>query len=172
VPGGFATTSQPDLRVIGGDLVLPDGRVPINGRTGADLADAAGVDVGEPKNLYRDGSHVDAHEVLEINDDAAEELARAYAVGDEALRRLSPAETPVLWPEHFDIAIRVSGINYGVSPGDSYLGVPYAYVSPDSRGQETFWNAPFGAARPVTDLEDASAMIDFFVEGRILAHGS
>jgi hypothetical protein len=171
IPGGFATTSQPDLRVVGGDLVLSDARLPINGRTCADLAGAAGVDVGEPTNLYHDGSHVDPNEVLEIDDDAAEELARAYAVGDDALRRLSPAETPVLWPEHFDTAIRVDGINYGVSPGDGYSSVPYAYVGPDRHGEEAFWNAPFGAARPVAEIQDANAMIAFFVEGRTLADG-
>jgi hypothetical protein len=171
IPGGFATTLQPDLRVIGAELVLPDGQVSIDGRTCADLAAAAGVDVGEPKDLYHDGSHVEPDEVLEVSDDAAEELARAYAVGDEALRLLSPAETPVLWPEHFDNAVRVDGINYGVSPGDGYISVPYAYIGPDSHGREAFWNAPFGAARPVADLPDANAMISFFVEGRTLASG-
>jgi hypothetical protein len=169
VPGGFATTQRLDLRVLGIDLVLSSGRIPIAGRTCADLADAAGVDVGEPQNLYHDGSHVDPNEVLELYDDAAEELARGYEIGDAALRRFSPGDTPVLWPEHFDNAIRVDGVNYGVSPGDGYLDVPYAYVGPDAHGSEPFWNAPFGAARAVADLADVDTVVAFFAEGRQLA---
>ncbi len=172
VPGGFATTRELDLRVLGIDLVLPDGRVPIDGRTCADLAATAGVDVGEPVNLYHDGSHVDPNEVLELDDDAAEELARAYEMGDDALRRFATNETPVLWPEHFDNAIRVGEINYGVSPGDTYLDVPYVYVGPPGHAGEAFWNAPFGAARPVADLGHVDAVVAFFAEGRLLAEGA
>ena len=40
------------------------------------------------------------------------------------------AGQPVLWPEHFDLAIDVDEVNYGVSPGDGYHGAPYAYVGP------------------------------------------
>ena len=43
---------------------------------------------------------------------------------------LAPDETPILWPEHFDIGISVGEVNYGVSAGDGYLAVPYAYVGP------------------------------------------
>ena len=141
----------------------------MDGRTCADLAGAAGVDVGEPRDVYHGGSHADPNEVLEVDDDAAEELARAYEMGDVALRRLAPAETPVLWPEHFDNAIRVDGVNYGVSAGDSYLAVPYAYVGPDRRGSHKFWNAPFGAARPIAELSHADAVVAFFEQGRDLA---
>jgi hypothetical protein len=171
VPGGFATTQVLDLRVVGPDLVLPGGAVAINGRTCSELAAAAGVDVGEPRDLYHDGSHVDPDEVLEVDDDAAEELARAYAIGNAALRRFSPQESPVLWPEHFDNAIRAGDINYGVSPGDSYLDVPYAYVGPSERGPDPFWNAPFGAALAMSQLGHTDAVVDFFTEGRTRANG-
>ncbi len=171
VPGGFATTRGPDLRVVGIDLVLPDGIVPINGHTCTDLATAAGVEVGPPADVYHDGTHADPGEVLEVEDGAAQELAYAAEIGDTALRRFSPTETPVLWPEHFDNAIRVGDVNYGVSPGDNYLSVPYAYVGPDSRGSERFWNAPFGAAKPIRDLGDPDAVAAFFAEGRRLAGG-
>jgi hypothetical protein len=169
VPGGFATTREIDLRVVGIDLVLHDGSVAINGHTCAELAKAAGLDVGEPQNLYHDGSHVEPNEVLDLDDDAAEELARAYETGEAALRRLSPDETPVLWPEHFDNAIRVDDVNYGVSPGDAYSSVPYAYVGPDMHGDQLYWNAPFGAARPMADLAHVDDVLAFFTEGRDLA---
>jgi hypothetical protein len=169
VPGGFATTRELDLRVVGLDVVLSSGSVPINGRTCRDLATAAGVEVGEPHELYHDGSHADPDEVLELDDDHAEELSRAYETGEAALRRFAPTETPVLWPEHFDVAIRVDGVNYGVSPGDAYLGVPYAYVGPDTHGPEPYWNAPFGATVAVADLADVNAVVAFFAEGRHLA---
>jgi hypothetical protein len=169
VPGGFATTQALDLRVVGPHLLLPSGALPINGHTCADLADAAGVHVGEPQDLYHDGCHVDPGETLEVDGDAAEELARAYGVGEAALRRFSPEERPVLWPEHFDNAIRVGDVNYGVSPGDSYLGIPYAYVGPNDPGSDPFWNAPFGAAAAMSDLGHPDAVVDFFTEGRAKA---
>jgi hypothetical protein len=169
IPGGFATTREPDLSVVGIELHLPGGNILLNGRTCADLAEAAGVDVGEPRDLYHDGTHADPYEVLEAEDDAAEELARAYDLGNSALRQLSPSDTPVLWPEHFDNAIRVDEVNYGVSLGDSYLPVPYAYVGPSSHSSDPFWNAPFGAAVSITELSSVDGILDFFQTGRELA---
>ena len=66
----------------------------------------------------------------------------------------------MLWPEHFDIAIRVDDVNYGVSPGDDYLNEPYAYVGVDPVPDDEFWNAPFGAARPLADLVGVEAVTD------------
>ncbi len=84
--------------------------------------------------------------------------------GDAALRALAPDETPILWPEHFDIGITVGEVNYGVSAGDGYLAVPYAYVGPWSPpAQDDFWNAPFGRALPVDEIDD---LLAFFTEGR------
>jgi hypothetical protein len=72
----------------------------------------------------------------------------------------------VLWPEHFDVGIRVGDINYGVSPGDTYLGEPYAYIGVDPVPADSFWNAPFGVTRPMTDFVDAGALREFFSDGR------
>jgi len=51
----------------------------------------------------------------------------------------------------------------GVSPGDSYLGVSHAYVGSFKPAQLTgaFWNAPFGTARPISDLGHANALLAF-----------
>ena len=97
----------------------------------------------------------------------ANHFADAFAAGDAALRALAPDETPILWPEHFDIGITVGEVNYGVSAGDTYLAVPYAYVGPWSPpAQDDFWNAPFGRAVPVEDVPD---LLTFFTEGELRA---
>ena len=73
---------------------------------------------------------------------------------------LAPDETPILWPEHFDIGISVGEVNYGVSAGDGYLAVPYAYVGPWSPpAQDDYWNAPFGRAVPVDEIDDPPARL-------------
>src|SRR5262249_44734626 len=98
--------------------------------------------------------------------EAARWLARCWAAGEEAMRRLAPDEQPVLWPEHFDVGIRTEDTNYGVSPGDDFLAEPYAYVTPPTSRTGHFWNAPFGAARPMRELDGVDAVHAFFLEGR------
>ena len=51
----------------------------------------------------------------------------------------------MLWPEHFDVAVTEDEVNYGVSPGDDFHPLPYAYVGPWTSRIGVFWNAPFGA---------------------------
>ena len=167
VPGGFATTHTPALSVVGADVVGPDGAVGINGQTPETLAAALGVQVTSLSTLYPDGSGVGPDDVLEVDAAAAATIADAFATGDAALRSLAPEETPILWPEHFDIGISVGEVNYGVSAGDGYLAVPYAYVGPWSPpGQDDYWNAPFGRAVPLDEIGDADAVLAFFTDGR------
>jgi hypothetical protein len=75
----------------------------------------------------------------------------------------------VLWPEHFDVAITVDDVTYGVSPGDAHSAVPYAYVGPSRPATGDFWNAPFGASRPLAELGDGAEVTAFFREGARLA---
>jgi hypothetical protein len=165
-PGGFRTISQPDLRVDGVDLIANGRRIPIDGRTCAELADAAGVEVGGLEGVYHDGSGVDADETLRLDVAAARWLADCWASGNAAMRRLAPDQRPILWPEHFDVGILAGGIGYGVSPGDTFLAEPYAYVTPPAARAGDFWNAPFGAARAMRDLDGANpdAVLAFFVD--------
>ena len=166
-PGGFATTKRPNLRVERGDLVAENRRVAIAGRTCRDLADAVGIDAGAPEDLYHDGSGVMAGDILTLDPAAAAHLAESLMLGDAALRRLAPEQTPpVLWPEHFDVGVSIDEVNYGVSLGDSYLAEPYAYVGPRQPREGAFWNAPFGAAVPLRDLTDVEAVVAFFTTGR------
>jgi hypothetical protein len=171
VPDGFATIVEPDLRVTADGLVTPDRVLPLTG-TYAELGRLAGVDAGALEEVYGGGSGVTAGEEIIVERSAAEYLLRCYILGDEALRRLGGADAPVLWPEHFDAAITLDEINYGVSPGDEYVAEPYAYVGPWRPREGAFWNAPFGAARPVRTLGDAAAITAFFVQGRELARGA
>jgi hypothetical protein len=163
---GFRTLKEPEVRVEGTELVVAGQRFPLDGRSCAELAAATGLDAGAPEGLYHDGSGVHPEEPLTVDAQASGYLARCWAAGDEALRTLAPAEQPILWPEHFDVGIRTADTNYGLSPGDGYLPEPYAYVTPPSPRDGTFWNAPFGAARPFSQLGGAEGVLAFFREGR------
>jgi hypothetical protein len=162
--GGFATVAGPALRVEGAELVTDSARVPLAGRTYAEVAAEAGLEAGEPAGVYSGGPGVRPAETITFDADALKALSAAFVDGDRALRELAPDVTPVLWPEHFDVAITLDEVNYGVSPGDGYLGEPYAYVGPFVAREGEFWNAPFGAARPLRDLD--GAVTAFFRTGR------
>jgi hypothetical protein len=163
VPHGFGTVDGA-LRVEGDALITPAGSVPLAG-TYAELAAAAGLEASRLDDVYSGGPKIAPEEQLEVDPEAARLLEDAFARGDAALRALDPAATPVLWPEHFDVGITVGEVNYGVSPGDDYLSEPYAYVGPWTPRTGDFWNAPFGAVRPVAELAD---ILEFFTNGRSL----
>jgi hypothetical protein len=163
-PDGFAGVTSP-LRVQGTELVGPDGRWPLRG-TLRELAELAGVGAGPPEGLYSDTSGVGLDEPLTFDGGALALLEDWFVRGDEALRAFAPESDPVLWPEHFDLAIVLDEVNYGVSPGDAGHRRPYAYVGPWTPREGEFWNAPFGAIRDAEDLPDAAAVAAFFTEGR------
>jgi hypothetical protein len=164
VPGGFATVADPTLQVVGGLLSFGDVSVPIDGRNCHDLAEAVGVEATAP-DIYRDGTGADPADPLRLDPRALDALAEAFARGDAALRAFAPSSTPVLWPEHFDVSVTIDEVSYGVSPGDDYLDEPYAYVGPFQPHTGAFWNAPFGAARPLSELSDVDSVVAFFAEG-------
>ena len=168
-PGGFRGLRLP-LRVEGTALNFEGGSVSLTG-TYRGLAEAAGVTVGLPAGLYTDVTGTDPDDQVAVDAAAAACLADAWQRGDAALRLLAPEASPVLWPEHFDVGITVDKVNYGVPPGDGYHPSPYAYVGPWTPPKGDFWNAPFGAARPLEQLPDAAAVAEFFAEGRRLAGG-
>jgi hypothetical protein len=165
---GFATTARPALEVTATHLVWPAGELALDGASCATLAAAAGVDVGAPRNVYHDLTGVAPDEILTVAPAAARELLDALRRGDSALRALAPALTPILWPEHFDVAITLDEVNLGISPGDGFLAEPYAYVGPWSPRTGEFWNAPFGAARPMRELP-GPILDEFLAQGLRLA---
>jgi hypothetical protein len=162
--GGFATVTGPELRVEGDELVAGATRVPLAGHTFTEVAAAAGIEAGEPAGVYDGGPGVSPGETITLAAAPLATLLEAFAEGDRALREFAPEATPVLWPEHFDVAITLDEVNYGVSPGDGHLAEPYAYVGPHHPRQGGFWNAPFGAARPLRELGGAVAA--YFRTGR------
>jgi hypothetical protein len=164
-PGGFGTPDLPDgswTGVGGASLVRGEARAPITSLRGA--ADFVG--------LASAAALSDAP--LEIHAGAATLLADTWARGEEALNAFAAGSAedpsaPVLWPEHFDIAIEAGSesagtrATYGISPGDAEHDEPYAYVAPwtapAETGPSTFWNAVgfTGAQRPADDPDEIAA---------------
>ena len=167
-----------ELRAEGEAAVLvrhPDGRsVPVEGRLG-ELAERLGVGFGLPDPPYAPASGCDAESVAVVDAAALHQLARAWWDGDTALRLFAGTHAdlsadalvlePVVWPEHLDVALTLDAVNYGVSPGDNYLAEPYAYVGPHRPRTGPFWQAPFGAAEPLSRLPDAASVLSFFERG-------
>lgn len=181
--GGFATTRRYEdvelVAVEGTDLLVvrADGelRLPLSGSCG-ELASAAALPLGRLDDLYAGSVRPAASTRVEVDADAAAILAVGWDLGDRALRTFAGEVTtappaPVIWPEHFDVSVSLDDINYGVSPGDGTVPVPYAYVAPATPLTGPFWNQPFGAARPLADLPDQAAVAEFFRTGRKLAAG-
>jgi hypothetical protein len=167
-PDGFTAVSIP-LSVQGTELVWPDGGTPLAG-TAKELADAAGLEFGPPEGVYDVVDPLREDTVIDIDPVAADALYRSLYAGGHALKTALPEQHPVLWPEHFDVAVTEDEVNYGVSAGDDYHPTPYAYVGPWQPRSGPFWNAPFGALYPLEtarDVDDLSTGVaDFFLRGR------
>jgi hypothetical protein len=164
-PGGFGTVAAPDVRVEGESVVVRGRAIPLSGRTVAEVAVDAGLRARPLDDVYSGGSGLTEDYALNVDQTCSAELAEAFRLGDEALAAFAPDAHRVLWPEHFDLGISLDRVNYGVSPGDASLGVPYAYVGPWTTDDLTgpFWNMSFGAARPLSEVDD---LLGFFTEGR------
>jgi hypothetical protein len=181
--GGFGTPEFPfegerhQVRVEGAELVHMVGaderRAPL-----ASLA-AAGEIVAD---LLPSTDELD-DVPLAIDPASAAVLANWYDLGEHVLQELvapAPSEDeptpPILWPEHFDIAIEMGAkgvgrrANYGFSPGDEEHPEPYAYVGPwtaevsgelwQARG---FRGAELGYAELLGAPDQRAAALDFFV---------
>ena len=97
VPGGIATTKEPELRLEGTELVGPAGRAPLAG-TYAEVAAAIGVEPRELGHVYSDRAEVTADDEVEVDPDHLRLLLDALAVGDAALRAFAPSLTPCCGP--------------------------------------------------------------------------
>jgi hypothetical protein len=167
-PDGFAGVAIA-LAVRGTDLVWPDGAAALTGPVDT-LAGAAGVDAGPPDGVYEVVDPLPTDAALNIDAAAADWIHRSHYAGGYAIRKVMPDEHPVLWPEHFDVAVTDDGVTYGVSAGDDYHPTPYAYVGPRTQRSGAFWNAPFGALYQLDPAHDvdalASHITEFFERGR------
>lgn len=172
VPSGFGTVATPELRVERAEIVVGTRRLQLTGHTYAAVAQAAGLTARRLDDLYSDGTRLRPEDVVDVDPACAAQLADAFAAGESALRSFAPDETPVLWPEHFDVGIRTGGVNYGLSPGDDFHATPYAYIGSTPSPAGDFWNAPFGAFRPLAELGSADGVLAFYREGRLLIEES
>jgi len=179
--GGFGTGVPWDdvqlVAVDGTELVVfrtsETRRVQLAGTLG-NLAAAAGLTPYGLGAVYADSTGATPDSPVTVDPAAAGELAAAWGAGDAALRAFglavvgAEAPEPILWPEHFDVAVTVDAVNYGVSPGDAGIPEPYAYVGPHTPRSGEFWNQPYGAARTVRELGGEPGILEFFRTGRSL----
>jgi hypothetical protein len=114
------------------------------------MAAVLGVTPGAPDGLYGEHAELGPDDELVVDAAAIAAVLGAFSAGATALGELArgtghSTETPVLWPEHFDVGISLDEVNYGLSPGDAAHARPYAYVGPWTPRTGAFWNEPFGA---------------------------
>lgn len=164
-PPGFRTRDEPVVAMRGSALVAAGTTVDVHGLTFAQAAARIGLEASRLDDVYPDGPQLDPDDVIDLDPESVQQVAHALALGDEALRSFHESADPILWPEHFDVAIDLGEVTYGVSPGDGYLDRPYAYVSRRGPVTDEFWNAPFGAARRLAELGRAAEVAGFFREG-------
>lgn len=164
-PEGFRTRDEPVVAVRGAALVAADVSADVDGLTFAQAAERIGLQASRLDDVYGDGPQISPDEAIHLDPTSVRQVEHALALGDQALRRFSAAADPILWPEHFDVAIEIGEVTYGVSPGDDYVDRPYAYVSRPGRSPGEFWNAPFGAARRLAELDGAEGIVAFFRQG-------
>jgi hypothetical protein len=125
-------------------------------------------------------------EPLELSPAAAAALAGWYRFGDQLLGALAAAaaapdgaSAPILWPEHFDVAIELGAeatgerATYGLSPGDGDHPEPYLYVAtwrPGLSGElwqaTGFTGAELGYAELIAAPDQREAALAFFEERR------
>jgi hypothetical protein len=170
-PGGFTGVTIP-LSVQGTELVWPNARTALAGTAQA-LAESAGVDLGPPDGVYPIVDPLSPDTVIDLDPAAADFVYRSHYAGGHAIKQVLPEQHPVLWPEHFDVAATEGEVNFGVSAGDDFHPMPYAYVGPwnvSDLSAGDFWNAPFGALTPLDPAHDmdilSEKIVDFFERGR------
>ena len=141
--------------------------------TFAELADALGVDFGAPPDGYPDGSGSSATDDVTLDAGSARLIQDWFLMADAALRLMAPRLTPILWPEHFDVAILLDNTSYGASPGDAFHATPYAYVGSRDHDDSDFWNAPFGALRDNDQMRSIDDLVTFWraAQTQLMAHG-
>lgn len=183
VPGGIATPNfivdgaARQVRVEGLELVVVHGdeRTAVPVTTVADAGRLLDLTPGAP-DVYAAATELTPDRPLHLDGAAMAALADWLAVGAEALERFGAEHggadqtRPQLWPEHFDLAISLNEVNYGVSPGDDPHPLPYAYVGPWSvpAGAGTagsWWNESYGRGVSAVDLTDSGDLVALFEDG-------
>jgi hypothetical protein len=149
----------------------PDGerRAPVTTLRAA--AEHFGADLGAPP-LWTPVTSLDPDAPLAVDAGDLEVLTAWFTLVGEALAVPAPGTPPTLWPEHFDLAVRIKdpqlgSMTFGGSPGDAEHDQPYLYVLPPSQapdGDRSFWNEPFGASVPYDCIANVGEAAAFFAE--------
>ena len=159
---GFSATTLA-IAVHGTTLVWPGGSAELAGPVSG-LVQASGLDVGPPFGVYDSVAALDLDAVLNLDADAADAIYRSLYAGGFAINAVLQEGHPVLWPEHLDVAAAAGEVNYGVSAGDDFHALPYAYVGPwdfaAAPRTGPLWNAPFGAVYSLDLTADVDALAD------------
>jgi hypothetical protein len=182
-PGGIGTPTYivdgttRQLRVDGDHLVLVQGneRHSVHIGTISEVAAFLDLDPGAP-GVYTPVTPLEPDRPLGLDPAVVRLLSDWLRLGAEALERFAASHGGLdptaaqLWPEHFDLAISMAEVNYGVSPGDDDHPVPYAYVGPwtvpDDAGQDgSWWNQPYGRGVSAADLHDDKDLVALFEDG-------
>lgn len=181
-PGGFGTPpfasadGQRQIRVAGLELVITDDRgerrAPLS--TIGALAAFAEIEPGAPSDVYTPTTALDLDAPLELAPVPVGQLADWYQLVNDALERLrdelvdDEPSIVQLWPEHFDLACTIDGVNYGGSPGDGGIATPYLYVGPHELPPPVgaFWNESFGASSTASARTTVGGTLAFLREGR------
>lgn len=133
------------------------------------LANAAAFEPTMPTGVYDDHGPLGPDDALDVDPADVRRLLQWFVLGRDALQSFAAEEEPVLWPEHFDLAITHAEVNFGVSAGDGFHPSCYAYVGPWHLRDADFWNAPFGAFCSAEEVSDVATMSAFFSEGATAA---
>lgn len=157
---GFSATTLA-IAVHGTTLTWPGGSTALAGPVSA-VAQASGLDIGPPAGVYESVAELSPDTILHLDADAADAIYRSLYAGGFAINAVLPEGHPVLWPEHFDVAATADEVNYGVSAGDDFHELPYAYVGPwdfaTSPRTGPLWNAPFGAVHSLDVTADVDTL--------------
>ena len=158
------------LAIRGGPLVRSDERHARRSEISTLRAagEFVGVTPGAPASVYAPATPCDLDRPLVLDAEAEQAILDWYRTVGQALRRFSPDASATLWPEHFDLAIRIGDVNYGGLAGDDAITDPYVFVGPTGKppAADPFWDQPFGAARTWAQVPDEDAIVAFFDEGR------
>lgn len=169
------TSRQVRVRGLHLELVLGDDLAAWPLTTIGDAAAHLDLTPGAP-DVYPAVTPLEPDRPLGLDNAAVRALADWFAVGADALERFAASHGGAdptraqLWPEHFDLAISMAEVNYGVSPGDDRQALPYAYVGPwnlppDAGGSASWWNQPYGRALSATEVRDSGDLVALFEEG-------
>lgn len=185
-PGGIGTPAfgpEPEtLRLTSAFLVREVGgesrQMALTGATLASLAEFAGADLAAEFSAGADAPALGpTDEPLSLDASELDVLFSWYDFGwrvlDEVAGGVGKASTIQLWPEHFDAGTSLDfgpddGVNLGFSPGDSFCDEPYAYVGPWGAarpGPASYWNAPFGAVLPRSEVQRPDECVAFLLIG-------